>query len=620
MSFRTLFQRRAAAAPAEKFDLFTLRTGRATWLAVQPGQTEVSMAETVTPLTALIACIPRGAPQTSFLIAPDGRPISAEGDGFSAPAISIRCKRVPDGRVELRHPIAPVRHLGVVTGAPPPRPNRVLFDRVGDRVLDRFELHPTGAETLAPRGRAVLAELALAAGAPMSAGTLMALLHAQRIRLSLAEALVRVLSADELAVLAHRLATVPADLALLRRAMPGDPWLTTHLPRLLAWDAAGRPATRRTVSPASEDHVAVLQSGALRPQAGLALTALARRTLSPKRLAAVLATARNEGPYILDWLAHHRAVGFDHAVIYSNDNEDGSDELLGLLADRGEITWVRNELSPTARAQWKAYGHAFKALPDLVDYRWTMVLDLDEYVGFQPGMFGSIADVIGWHEYQHTEAIALRWLCFAASPDAVWRDIPSTRRFSRREAAINPVFKSLVRSNQFWDAHCHFPYPTLDMPFSYRIEDGAPCHHMGRLRGIKVPQDAVSADLAWVAHHAFRSAPEALMKVARGDATWSATNRAEVARTDKIVTRFVALADDPGLIDDERTLHCAPGLDAQLERLRSMPGIAACDRAIKSRFAAKLRSVSRAFFEGHGNPGQHPAYARLAAILKAQAG
>ncbi len=69
-----LFRRRSSAGPPEaEFDLFTLRTGRQTWLAVQGDETEISMAETVSPRTALVACLPRGAPQTSFLLAPDGR-------------------------------------------------------------------------------------------------------------------------------------------------------------------------------------------------------------------------------------------------------------------------------------------------------------------------------------------------------------------------------------------------------------------------------------------------------------------------------------------------------------------------------------------------------------------
>ncbi len=597
MKLPTLFTRKPQppTPPRATLDLFLLRTGRNTWLAANGS--EVLMAETTAPETALLLAVPRHAPQASLLLAHDARPIAIEGDGLTAPAISARLRRVPGGRVELRHPIATTRHLGVVTGAPVGKPNRVLFDRVGDKLLDRFELHPADPATLAPAGRTLLEELAAATHAPTSASVLLALLHAGQIRPELAETLARALPPDELANLARRLATVPPDLALFRRAMPRDPWLAETLPALLAWLAQGRPATRIATSPASEDHVSVLQTGALRPQAGLALTALARRTVSPRRTAALLATARNEGPYILDWLAHHRACGFEHAVIYSNDNDDGSDDLLALLANHDEITWVRNELGPGARAQWKAYGHAFKVLPDLLDFRYTMVLDLDEYVGFRTDLFAGIADLIGWHEHQPTDALALRWLTFTANRLDTWRDAPSTRRFTRREPEVSPLFKSLVRSNMFWDSQCHFPFPTMDVPFSYRLEDGAPCHHMGRLRGIKLPQDAVSADSAWVAHHVYRSAGEALVKATRGDATWDATTRAEPERLETIVRRFVAMADNPGLVTDDRTIHTARTLDAQLTRLRALPGIRACDEAIKQRYATRLAALTQAFLD-----------------------
>ena len=616
---------RAAEEPPEScpaqatIDLFVLRTGRGNWLAAERDSSEITMAAQVTQDTVLIACVPRGTPQASFLMAADGRPVAVEGDGFTGPAVTVRLKRVPDGRVELRHPLVPVRHLGVVTGVPVGKPNRVLFDRIGDPVLDRFELHPVDHDMLTPSGRTVLAEMAAAVHAPMSAAGMLALLHAGTVRAGLAEGLIRLLPADELAKLAQRLVTQRADLALLRRAMPGDAWVDGTLPALLAWDDSGRPTTRRAVSPAAEDHVAVLQTGALRPQAGLALQALARRSLSPRRMAAVLATARNEGPYLLDWVAHHRAIGFEHVVIYSNDNDDGSDELLGALADGGAITWVRNELSPVSRAQWKAYGHAFKVLPDLVDYRWTMVLDIDEYFSFRPGMFASVQDVIGWHEYQHVEALALRWLIFAAGPGDAWRDAPSPRRFVRRDPAVDPVFKSLVRSHLFWDAHCHFPYPTMDQPFAYRIEDGAPCHHMGKLRGIKVPADAVSAENTWVSHYIFRSAGEALIKIARGYALWSADSvKADAsvvdARLETLMQHFVGLAEKP-LVEDRRTVACAPGLEAELARLRALPGVEAADRAIKSVYPGRIADVCEAFLSSPPRAVRSPAYVKFRAIL-----
>lgn len=610
--WRRIARPRAAtpAAPETAPDVafFRLKTARDRWLTA--GAHGLDMDGEV----PVFLCVIEAAPQCSFLIAGDARGLTAEGDGFAGPAISARLRRVADGRVELRHPLAPVRYLGVVFTAPAPRVERVIFDRTGHPVLDRFEPYLADATALSPAARALAAELARAVRAPIGADRVMALLQGGRLRLSVAEAVLRLLPGDEMRNLAARLMGNPDDLALLRRAMPADPWVNGTLPALLEWCARGRPATRRAVSDAADQQASLLQSGYLRPQLGLAVTASARRFVSPRRLAAVLATARNEGPYLLDWIAHHRAVGFDHAVIYSNDNDDGSNELLGLLADQGVITWVRNELAPGARAQWKAYGHAFKMLPDLLDYRWTMVLDLDEYFGCDPAMFASVAEFIGWQEHQAVDAVALRWLHFCAGPRDVWHDSPSTLRFTRREPEISPLFKSLVRFSMFWDSHCHFPYPTMGGEFIFRLEDGSVCHHMGVVRHEKMPADPRTADHAWVAHHVFRSAGEALMKVARGDATWAAGREADPERTDTIVRRFVAMAARTDLVRDDRTLLCAPRLEDERSRLLALPGIAVCDAAIKRRFGDRLHDVCRDF-RARDIPEQHTAYRALQRML-----
>ena len=618
MKMPTLFARKPkTAGPAATMDLFTLKTAKDTWLAVEG--LDIVMAETTTPDTALLLAVPRGSPQNALLIAPNAQTIAIEGDGLTAPAISARLRRTPGGRIELRHPLAPVRHLGIVTDIPVGKPNRVLFDRTGDKRLDRFDRHPADHVALTTLGRTLLAELALATHAPMNAATLLALLHAGDIRPSLADPLIRLLPPDELDHLARRLLANPADLALVRRAIPHDLWINTTLPNLVAWLADSRPQTRRATSPATDSHVSTLQSGDLRPQSGLAVLAMARRATPPGRVACVLATARNEGPYILDWLAHHRACGFDHAIIYSNDNDDGSDELLALLADHNEITWVQNELAPADRAQWKAYGHAFKALPDLLDFRWTMVLDMDEYVGFRTDLFDSVTDMIGWHEFQTIDALAMRWLNYTATRLDVWQDAPSTRRFLRREPEVSPLFKSLVRSNMFWDSHCHFPFSTMDLPFAYRIEDGAPCHHMNLVKGIKSPGDVVSADTAWVAHHVYRSAAEALVKATRGDATWNQASRADSERLDTIVKRFVAMVDNPNLTTDDRTIHSARTLDAHLARLRALPDVAACDSNIKHRYATRLAALTQAFIQVPIAGDRPREYSQFQNILRAQA-
>jgi hypothetical protein len=59
-------------------------------------------------------------------------------------------------------------------------------------------------------------------------------------------------------------------------------------------------------------------------EAGPAMAASAGRT-------AIVTTMKNEGPFILEWLAYHRAIGVEDFLIYTNDCSDGTDTMLELL-------------------------------------------------------------------------------------------------------------------------------------------------------------------------------------------------------------------------------------------------------------------------------------------------
>ena len=48
-------------------------------------------------------------------------------------------------------------------------------------------------------------------------------------------------------------------------------------------------------------------------------------------------TQKNEGAFLLEWIAYHKIIGFTDIVILSNDCEDGSDEMLDHLSKSGEI-------------------------------------------------------------------------------------------------------------------------------------------------------------------------------------------------------------------------------------------------------------------------------------------
>ncbi len=290
--------------------------------------------------------------------------------------------------------------------------------------------------------------------------------------------------------------------------------------------------------------------------------------------------------------------------LYTNDNTDGSDALLALLARHGVITLVDNTRGITVGPQLKAYTHALTTLPQILDFRWTAVLDIDEFLGFDARLFGGVGDLIALQETQPVDAVALSWLMFGAAPDERWSGASSLQRFTRRTANVNPHVKSLFRTRKFWHTQPHFPTPTLDAAFLYREEHGLVHHHPGVAGRIAAFAEKPSADQAWINHYFLRTADEALWKWQRGRADWLARDMdANLARFQNFVAEaFLSLAEPEHQVEDRRILACAGGQAAALARLRALPGVAEADDALRADFAGRLERNTAAFLEARLAP------------------
>ena len=64
----------------------------------------------------------------------------------------------------------------------------------------------------------------------------------------------------------------------------------------------------------------------------------------------ILTCMKNEGPFILEWVAYHIAIGFDHFLVYTNDCEDGTDAIWQRLEQMGIATHRDNPATKAARA------------------------------------------------------------------------------------------------------------------------------------------------------------------------------------------------------------------------------------------------------------------------------
>ena len=406
--------------------------------------------------------------------------------------------------------------------------------------------------------------------------------------------------------------------AAVRAASPADPWLSTGLPELLTWLENRDAAPRRRELGSDLDWLAHFEtpaelvphvyfaghpgslagrsgaSGAQQPPQyerlaalGRACLPILRRGIEPRRRACVVATARNEGVYLPEWIAYHRAIGFQHFILYSNDNDDGSDALLGALADNGAITWINNKMGSPVSPQKKAYAHALSLLPEVLDYEWALVIDVDEFLVLDTSRFPSVDDYLSWQSLSSVDAVTLNWLMFGTYGATRYRDGDLlTRRFFSRHPAVNPHIKTMCRPRKFWRSHPHYPRtasPHADVIF--HNADGNPHEHLAEFALSTDPSD----ESAWINHYWSKSIDELLCKFSRnrGDAP-NESSRPPAQIVEDIATRVLRVERGVAPVHDRRIMLCAPALQDAIAGLLALPGVESAFNQARAGFAAKI--------------------------------
>ena len=121
------------------------------------------------------------------------------------------------------------------------------------------------------------------------------------------------------------------------------------------------------------------------------------RKVTTLRSRKVLFTAvKNEAPFLLEWIAYHLEVGFDRIIIFSNESEDGTTELLDALAQSGVIEHFYHEPAQGVSAQANAARLANEK--ELLQHGdWVLWIDADEFLNIKigSGTLDELIDKIG---------------------------------------------------------------------------------------------------------------------------------------------------------------------------------------------------------------------------------
>jgi hypothetical protein len=550
---------------------YEIRSSHGTILAhsIASGRIEArhpsALAEEFRPV---VGYIPRSHAQCCFLVSTDERPANLVmwGEPAEDRVLPFRLVRFPhDVRTALAHPLS---RLHVCAG-PPEGPDGVGSVVVNRPAIEGWELFELAAVSDDLTGMAAK-QLASAVERVLSYGlTAPGLLAAIRAGLAAenlpaVRAIFSLLTHEESLWLAGQFLSDRPLVAKLGNLSSDDPWLHDALPALQDWLLRRRPPTAaRHVLPPTLDLLDSVGQDGRYDSFGYHLTSLARRTVQPSKTLCVVTSARNEGIYLLEWIAYHRSLGVEQFFVYSNNNEDGSDALLAALADAGEIVWLKNDVAPGRRAQTKALGHAFSMLPSVLDYRWTLVIDLDEFFVIDTNRFESASDYIAWQDVQPVDVMKFSWLVFGSSAQEAWSDQPITERMSRRLPYIDAHVKSMVRSNQCIHSPPH--YPVLDIRDRPVIRNGA-----GQIfEAGKSPAFAAHPDdsVAWINHYFLKSAEEFVWKFSRNRGDELLQNDIPGTLSDAFVAMFMAQHLSPTMVEDLRVASRAAGMRSEIVRL-----------------------------------------------------
>lgn len=257
----------------------------------------------------------------------------------------------------------------------------------------------------------------------------------------------------------------------------------------------------------------------------------------------VVAIARNEAPYLLEWIAHYRVLGFERIVIYDNDSNDASWRILSRLAKAGEIEAVYWHVRPGVHKHESAYGHAMAMLYDRLE--WCLVVDLDEFLVLDEGV--TIDQLLPADPA--VGAMAFPWRVLGSAGHERRAHGLTIERFTRGSAINDPTIKSLVRPRDVARMRTHFPH----------LSRGRMVDPLGNTLAPRNPTERPLQGPARIHHYCTRSREEFEFKRARGRGGGEHGSRRDPSYFDVMDCNDVTLTD---------ALRMAPAVRQEIDRLR----------------------------------------------------
>ena len=308
--------------------------------------------------------------------------------------------------------------------------------------------------------------------------------------------------------------------------------------------------------------------------------------MAQKPTFAVVTPMKNEGPFILEWVAHNKAIGVDTIAVYSNDCDDGSDVLLDKLDEHGVIRHFDNSTRRRVSPQKRAYKRFIRS--DMWDsHDWIVVIDADELINVKTGdhTLHALVEAI-----PDAQTISMTWRLFGNAGVMEYQDDFLTSQFQKcaRSVTRRPPqawgLKTMFNPKIWGHIGVHRP----KRPAVETFEETHWYNGSGKLMPEAYFQsrwrsglDSYGYQLVQLNHYALKSVESYLVKKARG--------RAHHVGGDLGLDYWRKM--NHNYIEDTSVNAMDGAKRAVYDQIRALPGVAELDDACKSYHRARIKEL-----------------------------
>ena len=301
---------------------------------------------------------------------------------------------------------------------------------------------------------------------------------------------------------------------------------------------------------------------------------------------ALVSMVKDEGPYLLEWLAFHVIAGFDTILVFWNDCTDGTDRMLQRLQALGLCTAVRNRVPEGRKPQPQALALSARR-PEVQLADWVIVLDADEFLAVRAGG-GQVQDLAAALP-SDTVAAALVWRCHGSNGVGDWAPhlVLDTYPMAAPDGFARGLgVKTLWRPASGLRPGIHRPHAragTPPDPAGWVDGSGRPLDPAFVTRGWRLTPATAGRSLAEIAHYAVKGREAFLLRRARGNVN---------LKPDKYDASYWGVFDRNEQSDPWPARHL-PAVRALLAEWRSDPVLARLEAASLDHHAAQVAALRR---------------------------